>query len=148
MGGAAEYEKIRVVGRGAYGVVHLCRRRADGNMVIIKQIPVEEMTKEERQAALTEVKVLDMLQHPNIIAYYDSFVEDKALMIVMEYAEGGTIFECVLGTSAIPSPYHHHYCSSVNVDSNAPHTHLRRIIYTHSVAWRPHAPSSSNPMKL
>lgn len=34
-----------------------------------------------------------MLSHPNIIAYYDSFVEDKALMIVMEYAEGGTIFE-------------------------------------------------------
>ena len=34
-----------------------------------------------------------MLHHPNIIAYYDSFVEDKALMIVMEYAEGGTIFE-------------------------------------------------------
>ena len=34
-----------------------------------------------------------MLNHPNIIAYYDSFVEDKALMIVMEYAEGGTIFE-------------------------------------------------------
>ena len=39
------------------------------------------------------MQVLDMLHHPNIIAYYDSFVEDKALMIVMEYAEGGTIFE-------------------------------------------------------
>ena len=34
-----------------------------------------------------------MLHHPNIVAYFDSFVEDKALMIVMEYAEGGTIFE-------------------------------------------------------
>jgi NIMA (never in mitosis gene a)-related kinase 8 len=34
-----------------------------------------------------------MLHHPNIVAYYDSFVEDKALMIVMEFAEGGTIFE-------------------------------------------------------
>jgi serine/threonine protein kinase len=45
------------------------------------------------QSALTEVRVLDMLSHPNVIAYYDSFVEDKALMIVMEYASGGTIFE-------------------------------------------------------
>ena len=34
-----------------------------------------------------------MLHHPNIIAYYDSFVADKALMIVMEYADGGTVFE-------------------------------------------------------
>ena len=29
-----------------------------------------------------------MLSHPNIIEYYQNFLEDKALMIVMEYAEG------------------------------------------------------------
>ena len=46
------------------------------------------MTKEERQAALNEVKVLSMLHHPNIIQYYENFLEDKALMIVMEYAQG------------------------------------------------------------
>ena len=46
------------------------------------------MTKEERQAALTEVRVLSMLSHPNIIEYYENFLEDKALMIVMEYAQG------------------------------------------------------------
>lgn len=73
--------------------VYLCRRIEDNNLVIIKQIPIEEMTREERQAALNEVKVLSMLSHPNIIAYFDSFLEDKALMIAMEYAQGGTIFE-------------------------------------------------------
>ena len=59
--------------------------------MIIKQIPIEEMTREERQAALNEVKVLSMLNHPNIIAYYDSFLEDKALMICMEYAQGNAL---------------------------------------------------------
>ncbi|KAK3585259.1 hypothetical protein CHS0354_006307 [Potamilus streckersoni] len=88
-----KYEKIRVVGRGAYGTVHLCRRLSDKKYVIIKQIPVEQMTKEERQAALNEVKVLSMLSHPNIIEYYENFLEDKALMIVMEYAEGGTLLD-------------------------------------------------------
>lgn len=68
--------------------VHLCQRLADKKMIIIKQIPVEQMTKEERQAALNEVKVLSMLSHPNIIQYYENFLEDKALMIVMEYAQG------------------------------------------------------------
>ena len=48
------------------------------------------MTKEERQAALNEVKVLSMLHHLNIIEYYENFLEDKALMIVMEYAQGTT----------------------------------------------------------
>ncbi|CAH1773932.1 unnamed protein product [Owenia fusiformis] len=88
-----KYEKIRVVGRGAYGTVFLCRRLSDKKLIIIKQIPVEQMTKEERQAALNEVKVLSMLDHPNIIEYYENFLEDKALMIVMEYAQGGTLFE-------------------------------------------------------
>ena len=37
---------------------------------------------------MNEVKVLAMLSHPNIIEYYQNFLEDKALMIVMEYAEG------------------------------------------------------------
>ena len=61
--------------------------------VIIKQIPLNEMSKEESQNALNEVKVLSMLNHPNVIRYYDSFEHDKAMMIVMEYAEGGTLYE-------------------------------------------------------
>ena len=71
-----------------YSTVFLCRRIADRKLIIIKQIPVEQMTKAERQAALNEVKVLSMLDHPNIIEYYENFLEDKALMIVMEYAQG------------------------------------------------------------
>jgi len=92
-----KYEKIRVVGRGAYGTVHLCVRLSDRKQVIIKQIPVEQMTKDERQAALNEVKVLSMLHHPNIILYFENFLEDKALMIVMEYAQGGTLMDLLQG---------------------------------------------------
>eukprot|EP00041_Stephanoeca_diplocostata_P037625 m.1430711 g.1430711 ORF g.1430711 m.1430711 type:complete len:119 (+) comp25074_c0_seq15:297-653(+) len=80
------YSRVRTVGRGAYGIVQLVRRKKDNKLVIIKEIPVEEMTLEERQSALNEVKVLDMLNHPNIISYCDSFFEDKALMIVCKSA--------------------------------------------------------------
>ena len=89
------YEKLKSIGRGAYGTVYLCRRISDGSHFIIKQIPVEEMSKEERQAAMNEVKVLSMLKHPNIIAYSDSFFQEKALMIVMEYAQGGTMYNFI-----------------------------------------------------
>ncbi|KAF6019751.1 NEK8 [Bugula neritina] len=88
-----KYEKIKVVGRGAFGVVHLVQSISDKSLSIMKQIPVDAMTKEERIAALNEVKVLSILSHPNIIKYYENFLEQAALMIVMEYAEGGTLFE-------------------------------------------------------
>ncbi|KAM9320673.1 serine/threonine-protein kinase Nek8 [Gastrophryne carolinensis] len=90
-----KYQKIRVVGRGAFGIVHLCVRKADQKLVIIKQIPVEQMTKDERLAAQNECQVLKLLSHPNIIEYYENFLEDKALMIVMEYAPGGTLAEYI-----------------------------------------------------
>ena len=73
----------------------LVRRLADSRQVVIKQIPVDDLGKDERFAALNEVKVLAMLEHPNIIAYYDNFVDQKSLMIVMEYAPGGTLHEFI-----------------------------------------------------
>ena len=44
---------------------------------------------------MNEVNVLLMLRHPNIIAYYSSYVEEKLLMIAMEYAPGGTLYELI-----------------------------------------------------
>lgn len=63
-------------------------RRLDQKLVILKQIPVEQMTKDERLAAQNECQVLKLLHHPHIIEYYENFLEDKALMIAMEYAPG------------------------------------------------------------
>lgn len=70
-------------------IVHLCLRKADQKLVILKQIPVEQMSKDERLAAQNECQVLKLLSHPNVIEYYENFLEDKALMIAMEYAPGG-----------------------------------------------------------
>ena len=45
---------VRIVGRGAYGVVYLCRDK-DGRHYIKKHIPVSDMTPAERQSAMNEV---------------------------------------------------------------------------------------------
>jgi NIMA (never in mitosis gene a)-related kinase len=90
------YEKIRVIGQGAFGKVFLCRGRVKKQqLVVIKQIPLDDLQNVERKAARNEVEVLSILKHPNIIAYFDNFVEEKSLMIVMEYAPGGTLFEFI-----------------------------------------------------
>ena len=44
---------------------------------------------------MAHVQVLSMLHHPNIIEYLDSFAHDKAMMIVMEFAAGGTLFDVI-----------------------------------------------------
>uniref|UniRef100_A0A668RN08 Serine/threonine-protein kinase Nek8 n=1 Tax=Oreochromis aureus TaxID=47969 RepID=A0A668RN08_OREAU len=79
----------------AVRIVHLCRRRSDMAYVILKEIPVEQMSRDERLAAQNECQVLKLLNHPNIIEYYENFLEDKALMIAMEYAPGGTLADYI-----------------------------------------------------
>ncbi|XP_064645008.1 uncharacterized protein LOC135498610 isoform X1 [Lineus longissimus] len=87
----AGFEKIRTVGKGAYGAAVLYRKRDDDSLVILKEINMHDLNAAERQLALNEVKVLAVLDHPNIISYYDSFEEDGVLMIEMEYANGGEV---------------------------------------------------------
>ena len=87
------YEKIRTVGKGAFGAAILYRKKDDGMMVVIKEINMLDLSAPERQMALNEVKVLATLDHPNIVTYYDSFERDGVLMIEMEYADGGNLAE-------------------------------------------------------
>ncbi|XP_074830445.1 serine/threonine-protein kinase Nek8 isoform X4 [Natator depressus] len=117
-----KYERIRVVGRGAFGIVHLCLRKADQRLVIIKQIPVEQMTKDERLAAQNECQVLKLLNHPNITEYYENFLEDKALMIAMEYAPGGTLAEFI-----------HKRCNSLLDEDTILHFFVQILLALHHV---------------
>ena len=59
------------------------------------QIPIEQMSSADRHSILTEIKVLSMLHHPNVIEYYENFLQDKSMIIVMEYAAGGTLFDLI-----------------------------------------------------
>lgn len=63
----AEYDRVRTVGRGAFGSAVLYRKRDDGNYVILKSVDLHTLTVKERQLALNEHVVLGMLDHPNII---------------------------------------------------------------------------------
>ncbi|GMT26723.1 hypothetical protein PFISCL1PPCAC_18020, partial [Pristionchus fissidentatus] len=87
----AGYERIRVVGKGAFGSAILYRRKDDDSLVIIKEINMHDLAANERQLALNEVNLLSRLDHPCIVSYFDSFEEDGILMIEMEYADGGTL---------------------------------------------------------
>ncbi|TKR59517.1 hypothetical protein L596_029177 [Steinernema carpocapsae] len=87
------YERIQVIGRGAHGICHLCRRRDDPNRqkVVVKTVSLEGLGKKDEDAIMGEVKVLKMLRHPNIIRFHEHFRNEGALNIVMHYAEGGTL---------------------------------------------------------
>ena len=93
-----QYEIERILARGTFGTVYLCHLKNDSRkQVVVKKLGMEVFNNSDRISTLNETKVLSMLNHPNIIKYYDSFLSSDAtsMYIVMEYAPGGTLFDLI-----------------------------------------------------
>eukprot|EP00435_Cladocopium_sp_Y103_P037098 s1235_g9.t1 len=94
------YEKIKLLGEGAFGAAYLVRPKdLEGWEVederhlfqVAKEIRISHLTDKQREGAIVESEVLRMLKHPNIIAYINSFLEGQRMYIIMEYANGGDL---------------------------------------------------------
>eukprot|EP00742_Colponemidia_sp_Colp-10_P006997 GILJ01007510.1.p1 GENE.GILJ01007510.1~~GILJ01007510.1.p1 ORF type:complete len:672 (+),score=107.52 GILJ01007510.1:43-2058(+) len=88
-----KYKVGEALGRGAQAVVHGAVRKADGRPCVMKQLtlPLSEFSAKERRETETEVRILRLIQHPNVCAYLDSFEENGYFNIIMELADGGTL---------------------------------------------------------
>ena len=42
----------------------------------------------ERNNAMKEIEILSLLNHANIVAYFNNFMDDNLLLIEMEYCNG------------------------------------------------------------
>ncbi|XP_058828425.1 serine/threonine-protein kinase Nek8 [Topomyia yanbarensis] len=93
------YRRIRTVGQGSFGMAVLYERLLDGQLVVMKQINLSDLTKTERDLAMNEVDIFSKLHHPNIIAYFGSFTRGDCLFIEMEYADGGTLSQVLIEKS-------------------------------------------------
>ena len=86
------YDIIRVLGKGAMGMVYEARDPNLDRKVAIKTIKVQNLTQEE--AADYEVRFriearsAARLQHPNIVSVYDSDRDGDTAFLVMEYIQG------------------------------------------------------------
>jgi serine/threonine protein kinase len=87
----SQYETLEELGKGTYGRVFKVRRKSDGLYCVRKQVPIGGLSDESREETLNETHVMRKCDHFNIIKYYDSFIEDNNLNIIMEYCSGGDL---------------------------------------------------------
>jgi NIMA (never in mitosis gene a)-related kinase len=61
-------------------------------MAVIKQVDIGRMSESEKQDTLKEAKILEALNHPNVIRFREVYKTKKGkLCIVMDYADGGDL---------------------------------------------------------
>lgn len=87
------FKIIRVLGRGAFGIVYLAEDKKIGRLVAIKQLfGVHENQNEIRERFMLEAKIAGQLTHPNIVIVYNVEENEKeSPSIVMEYLGGGSL---------------------------------------------------------
>ncbi|XP_071404149.1 serine/threonine-protein kinase Nek2 [Pithys albifrons albifrons] len=88
-----DYEVLLTIGVGSYGKCRKVRRKADGKILVWKELDYGTMTESEKQMLVSEVNLLRELRHPNIVRYYDRIIDRSSttLYIVMEYCDGGDL---------------------------------------------------------
>jgi len=80
------------LGEGSFGKAYLIERIADSLMCVMKVIDMSRMSENERKETLQEAKIIEHLQHPNIVKFIETFKTKKGkLCIVMDFADGGDL---------------------------------------------------------
>lgn len=86
---AGRYRRIREVGRGGMGVVHLCEDTTTGAHVAVKHAwGVKRPIQSAQNSIATERDFLARLDHPTIPRLLDAFEVRGLLHIVREYVDG------------------------------------------------------------
>ena len=110
-----EYAVQELLGKGAFGSVYQVKKDRGETLFAMKELPLEAVGSwspnghggsggsggspgggDGQQPAAhlkREVQILSGLSHPNIIHYYESFVERSSLYIVMELVDGATLLD-------------------------------------------------------
>ena len=85
------YEVLKSIGKGKFAVVYRAKKIGDDQVIALKRIAVDMMNDKAKEKCLKEVRLLQNLDHPNIIRYMDSFLTDNDLFIAYEWAAAGDL---------------------------------------------------------
>lgn len=93
------YTVERELDQGGFSKVYLARHNTIGENVAIKRIRKENY---EREKILREVKLMQSLDHPFTVQFYEFIEDDTYYYIVMEYVRGTTLLDLVNHSGKIP----------------------------------------------
>ena len=92
-----DYESLSIIGRGAFGEVHVCREKKTGNIVAVKKIKKDVLIiKNQVIHVRNEQLFMSKVKSPWIVELKASFQEDDYLFLIMEYLPGGDFMNLLI----------------------------------------------------
>ncbi|KAF8317788.1 uncharacterized protein EI90DRAFT_3084997 [Cantharellus anzutake] len=97
------------IGKGASGRVRLAKNRHTGKIAAIKIVPklrsdgsVDAKAEKVMQSIRREMVVLKLIHHPHIMHMYDVYENEDELYLLLEYVEGGELFDHLVSKGRLP----------------------------------------------
>ncbi|XP_055436948.1 serine/threonine-protein kinase MARK2 isoform X2 [Bubalus kerabau] len=87
------YRLLKTIGKGNFAKVKLARHILTGKEVAVKIIDKTQLNSSSLQKLFREVRIMKVLNHPNIVKLFEVIETEKTLYLVMEYASGGEVFD-------------------------------------------------------
>ncbi|NXT49245.1 MYLK4 kinase, partial [Pluvianellus socialis] len=83
-----------ILGGGRFGQVYKCEEKATGLKLAAKIIKAKGP--KQKDEVKNEINVMNQLNHVNLIQLYDAFESKNDIVLVMEYVEGGELFDRII----------------------------------------------------
>ncbi|XP_030623520.1 myosin light chain kinase 2, skeletal/cardiac muscle [Chanos chanos] len=97
LGDTYNIHTTEVLGGGRFGKVHRCTESKTGLRLAAKIISTRNV--KEKEMVLNEIQVMNQLSHINILQLYDAFEVKNQVVLILEYVEGGELFERIVDES-------------------------------------------------
>ena len=85
------YTKGKVLGRGAWGIVHEAIHKRTRKIYAVKELNTLGMKPTQQRRLKSEIDILKACSHKNIIKYMNHFLENDSIFIVMQLCPKGDL---------------------------------------------------------
>ena len=85
----SNYEIGKVIGRGAYATVKICKNKITQEKFAMKIYEKKILSDNIKKKCIArEIEILKKLNHPNIVKLYDTIISDKNILLIQELVNG------------------------------------------------------------
>ena len=87
---STSYKKMKKLGEGSFGNVYLARNVKTNKIIVSKEMKLHDLEEETKIQLFSEAKILQKIQHPNIIKIIESYkTKSNKLVLILEFASRG-----------------------------------------------------------
>ncbi|EKX34402.1 hypothetical protein GUITHDRAFT_56792, partial [Guillardia theta CCMP2712] len=126
--GISDFETVKPISKGAFGVVYLCRHKLDGQLYAVKVLKKADVRRKNQfKYVKAEKTIMAAVDCPFVVKLICSFQTRENLYLVMEYVQGGDCYTLLQGIGSLSEEWARQYMAEMVLALE--YLHNKRIIH-------------------